>query len=78
MMAGDVSTEEGFQYFKEGWYVEVQSFRKALDPDENVEMLKERFNGAETVHAKVRLCYGCRLRALTTLSGRYLTSMDRP
>ncbi|KAJ7447525.1 hypothetical protein B0H11DRAFT_2202718 [Mycena galericulata] len=49
----DVSTEEGFQLFQEGWYLEVQSFRKALDPDENVEMIKERFNGAETVHAKV-------------------------
>ncbi|KAJ7927043.1 hypothetical protein B0H13DRAFT_2183119 [Mycena leptocephala] len=62
----DVSSEEGFQYFKEGWYVEVQSFRKALDPDENVEMLKERFNGAETVHAKVFNGYG---QALTYTFG---------
>ncbi|KAJ7452642.1 hypothetical protein FB451DRAFT_1374082 [Mycena latifolia] len=54
----DVSTEEGFQFFQDGWYVEVQSFRKALDPDENVEMLKERFNGAEAVHAKVFNEYG--------------------
>ncbi|KAK7065077.1 hypothetical protein R3P38DRAFT_3302404 [Favolaschia claudopus] len=49
----DVSTEEGFQDFQEGWYVEVQSFRKALDADEHTEMLKERFDGGETVHAKV-------------------------
>lgn len=49
---GDVSMEEGFQHFQEGWYVEVQSHRKALDP-ESEEMLKERFDGAETVHFKV-------------------------
>ncbi|KAJ7735830.1 hypothetical protein DFH07DRAFT_109782 [Mycena maculata] len=54
----DVSTEEGFQFFQQGWYVEVQSKRKALDPDEYVQMLKERFDGAETVHAKVFNEYG--------------------
>ncbi|KAJ7652685.1 hypothetical protein DFH06DRAFT_1205443 [Mycena polygramma] len=54
----DVSTEEGFQSFQEGWYVEIQSFKKPLDPEENVEMLKERFKGAETVHAKVFNEYG--------------------
>ncbi|KAJ7046203.1 hypothetical protein C8F04DRAFT_1063707 [Mycena alexandri] len=54
----DVSTEEGFQYFQEGWYVEVQSRRKALDPEDHVMMLKERFNGAERVTAKVFNEYG--------------------
>ncbi|KAJ7203616.1 hypothetical protein GGX14DRAFT_369291 [Mycena pura] len=54
----DVSTEEGFQHFQEGWYVEVQSFRKALNPEEHGEMIKERFDGAETVHAKVFNEYG--------------------
>jgi hypothetical protein len=54
---GDVSTEEGFQSFQEGWYIEVQSFRKALDPEENVEMLKQRFDGGETVHAKVTFVF---------------------
>ncbi|KAJ7106419.1 hypothetical protein C8R43DRAFT_937515 [Mycena crocata] len=54
----NVQTEEGFQFFQEGWYVEVHSFKKALDADDNVEMIKERFNGAETVHAKVLNEYG--------------------
>nr|GAT43876.1 predicted protein [Mycena chlorophos] len=54
----DVQTEEGFQYFQEGWYVEVQSFRRALDSEDNVERLRERFDGAETVHAKVFNEYG--------------------
>ncbi|KAJ7159786.1 hypothetical protein C8R46DRAFT_1109068 [Mycena filopes] len=54
----DVSTEEGFQSFQEGWHVEIQSHRKALDPDEHVMMLKERFNGAESVTAKVINEYG--------------------
>ncbi|KAJ7234512.1 hypothetical protein B0H12DRAFT_1222828 [Mycena haematopus] len=62
----DVSTEEGFQFFQEGWYIEIQSFRKALDPDEHVEMLKQRFDGAETVHAKVFNEYG---QALTYTYG---------
>ncbi|KAK7040499.1 hypothetical protein R3P38DRAFT_2512736 [Favolaschia claudopus] len=62
----DVSTEEGFQDFQEGWYVEVQSFRKALDADEHTEMLKERFDGGETVHAKVFNEYG---QALTYTFG---------
>ncbi|KAJ7658198.1 hypothetical protein DFH06DRAFT_447949 [Mycena polygramma] len=54
----DVASEEGFQSFQEGWYVEIQSFGKPLDPYENVGMLGERFNGAETVHAKVFNEYG--------------------
>ncbi|KAJ7652765.1 hypothetical protein DFH06DRAFT_1205634 [Mycena polygramma] len=54
----DVASEEGFQSFQQGWYVEIQSFGKPLDPYENVGMLKERFNGAETVHAKVFNEYG--------------------
>ncbi|KAJ6463089.1 hypothetical protein DFH09DRAFT_1382587 [Mycena vulgaris] len=62
----DVSTEEGFQFFQEGWYVEVQSFRKALDPDENVEMIKERFNGAETVT----------LRCSTSMARSWTTNSD--
>ncbi|KAJ7758744.1 hypothetical protein B0H16DRAFT_1264372, partial [Mycena metata] len=49
----DVSTEEGFQYFQEGWCVEVQSHRKGLDPNDHLMMLKERFSGAERVTAKV-------------------------
>ncbi|KAF7338967.1 hypothetical protein MVEN_01972900 [Mycena venus] len=49
----DVSTEDGFQFFQKGWYLEVQSGKKALDPNENVEMIQQRFNGGETVHAKV-------------------------
>ncbi|KAF8188451.1 hypothetical protein K438DRAFT_1972154 [Mycena galopus ATCC 62051] len=40
---GDLFTEEGFQFFQEGWYIKVQSFKKALEPDDNVQMLKERF-----------------------------------
>ncbi|KAF8155031.1 hypothetical protein K438DRAFT_1987256 [Mycena galopus ATCC 62051] len=40
---GDLFTEEGFQFFQEGWYIKVQSFKKTLDPDDNVQMLKERF-----------------------------------
>ncbi|KAF7300039.1 hypothetical protein MKEN_01326700 [Mycena kentingensis (nom. inval.)] len=49
----DVATEEGFQHFQKGWYVEVQSHRKALDHEDNVERVGDRFDGAETVHAKV-------------------------
>lgn len=44
--------EEGFQNFPADWYLEVQSHRKALDPDSTV-MIKELFEGAETVHLKV-------------------------
>jgi hypothetical protein len=44
--------EEGFQNFPAEWYMEVQSHRKALDPYSQ-QMIKELFDGAETVHVKV-------------------------
>ncbi|KAJ7115371.1 hypothetical protein C8R44DRAFT_880671 [Mycena epipterygia] len=47
-----ISTEEGFQFFQEGWHVEVQSSKKALNADDKVAMIKERFNGAESVYVK--------------------------
>lgn len=51
---GDVQTEEGFQYVSPEWYMEVQSGRKALDPD-SMEVINEKYNGAETVYVKVMI-----------------------
>lgn len=53
---GDVLTEEGFQHLPQdtAWYIEIQSFKKALDHTSE-EMIKDRFDGAETVHVKVIL-----------------------
>jgi len=48
----EVMREEGFQNFPVDWYLEVQSHRRALDPDSQ-QMIKELFNGAETIHVKV-------------------------
>ena len=53
-ISGEVMMEEGFQNFPADWYIEVQSHRKALDPDSNV-TLNEVFDGAETIHAKVSI-----------------------
>ncbi|KAF7975014.1 hypothetical protein HWV62_10633 [Athelia sp. TMB] len=50
--AREVMMEEGFQNFPADWYIEVQSHRKALDPDSTI-TLNEVFDGVETIHAKV-------------------------
>jgi hypothetical protein len=44
--------EEGFQHFSDGWSLQVQSHRRALDPDSH-QMIKELYDGAETIHVKV-------------------------
>jgi hypothetical protein len=48
--------EEGFQNFPPEWYMEVQSHRKALHPHSQ-QMIKELFDGAETVHVKVSIFF---------------------
>lgn len=72
--SGDVMTEEGFQNFPAEWFIELQSHRKALDPDSTL-MIKELFDGAETVHLKVSPCQGFRTRFTTEVVGRFSTRM---